>query len=201
MLTPKADIERAWKQPLTRRMLCAGLAGSGIAALAACRLQTTPPAQAPAQEDARPGRVSFMYSANPETSGFKEIIEAFQAKYPKITYEDLYTTQDYDNKLIASFASGTPPDVFQLNDDYILGYKTRGVLAALDQYIKRSGLKREDFYPQVWDFPVYDGKHYAWFLGANPRLIFYNVDLFKALGLPLPPTKWETNEWTWEDFR
>ncbi len=41
-----------------------------------------------------------------------------------------------------------------------------------------------DFSPAVYDFPVYDGKHYSWFFGANPRLIFYNADLFKKEASP-----------------
>jgi multiple sugar transport system substrate-binding protein len=146
------------------------------------------------------GSVSWMYSANPQTSGFDRIEEAFKAKFPAIKLEVLHAPDGYDDKLLALYSAGNPPDVLRLNDDYILGYKTRNLIAALDAYVKPSGIKRDDFYPAVYDYPVYDGKHYSWFLGANPRLIFYNVDLFKKQGVPLPPTKWEPTGWTFDDF-
>jgi multiple sugar transport system substrate-binding protein len=141
-----------------------------------------------------------MYSANPQTSGFDKIEEAFKAKYPSVKLDVQYVSDNYDDKLLALYTGGNPPDVLRLNDDYILGYKTKNLIAALDKYVKASGLKKEDFYPAVYDFPVYDGKHYAWFLGANPRMLFYNVDLFKKLGAPTPPSKWEQTGWTFDDF-
>lgn len=146
------------------------------------------------------GTVTWMYSANPQTSGFDLIEEAFKAKFPAIKPEILYTAQDYDNKLLATYSAGTPPDVLRLNDDYILGYKTRNLIAPLDKYVKASGVKRDEFYPAVYDFPIHDGKHYSWFLGANPRMMFYNIDYFQRQGAALPPAKWEGNGWTFDDF-
>jgi len=141
-----------------------------------------------------------MYSINPQTSGFDKIEEAFKAKLPNVKLDVLHTPDGYDDKLLAAFSAGNPPDVLRLNDDYILGYKTKNLIAALDKYVKTSGIKREDYFPAVYDFPVYDGKHYSWFLGANMRPMFYNVELFKKNGVPLPPTKWEQSGWTFDNF-
>jgi len=141
-----------------------------------------------------------MYSANPQTSGFDKIEEAFKQKYPNVRLETLYTSSNYDDKLLASYSAGTQPDVLRLNDDYVLGYKTKNLIAPLDRYVRSSGIKRDDYFAAVYDFPMQDGKHYSWFLGANPRLIFYNVDLFGKEGVKLPPAKWESRGWTFDDF-
>jgi multiple sugar transport system substrate-binding protein len=122
-----------------------------------------------------------------------------------VTLDVQHAPDDYDNKLLALYSAGNPPDVLRLNDDFVLGYKTKNLIAPLDRYVRASNQKREDFYPAVYDFPVYDfpvydGKHYSWFLGANPRLVFYNVDLLKKEGVPLPPAKWEPSGWTFDDF-
>src|SRR6266542_1678746 len=180
---------------LTRRHILAS--GAALPFLAACGATTT---EVPRSAGPASGTVSWMYSANPATSGFDKIAEAWPAKYPTVKLEPLYTPDDYDNKLLALYTGGNPPDVLRLNDDYILGYKTKNLIAALDKYVKASNQKKDDFYPAVYDFPVYDGKHYSWFLGANPRMIFYNVDLFKKNGVPLPPTKWEQTGWTFDNF-
>jgi multiple sugar transport system substrate-binding protein len=183
---------------ITRRAALASLGGAAAAgAVAACG-QTRE--QAPSGGQAATGNVSWMYSANPQTSGFDRIEEAFRAKFPSVKLEVLHTPDDYDNKLLAMYSAGNPPDVLRLNDDYIKGYKVRNLIAALDLYLKASGVKRDDYYPAVYDFPVQDGKHYAWFLGANPRLIFYNADLFRKAGVPLPPAKWEPSGWTFDHF-
>lgn len=186
---------------MRRRELIRPLASGALtsAALAACGgpaggtepLKATRPAT---------DHVSWMHSANPQTSGFDKIEEAFKAKYPNVLLEVLHTASDYDNKLLSLYSAGNPPDVLRLNDDFILGYKTKNLIAPLDTYVKTQGVKRDEFYAGVYDFPVYDNKHYSWFLGANPRLIFYNVDLFKKRGVPLPPSEWQQKGWTYEDF-
>ena len=188
---------------LSRRALLADVGGGALAAgiLAACGQQGAPAeGPGPGAAAAATGAVTWMYSANPATSGFDRIEEAFKAKFPAIKFEALYTSSDYDNKLLSMYSAGDPPDVLRLNDDYILGYKVKNLIAPLDRYVKTTGVKREDFYPAVYEFPVHDNKHYSWFLGANPRMLFYNVDLFNKQGVPLPPSKWEPNGWTFDTF-
>ena len=187
-------------QRTRRRFLAPAGAALGAALAAACGAGGAADSAKPATGGAATGSVSWMYSANPATSGFDKIEDAFKAKHPNVKLEVLHTPDAYDDKLLALYTGGNPPDVLRLNDDYVLGYKSKNLIAALDKYVKASGLKRDEYFPAVYDFPIHDGKHYSWFLGANPRLIFYNVDLFNKAGAPLPPTKWEQKGWTFDDF-
>jgi multiple sugar transport system substrate-binding protein len=186
---------------LTR--LRAGALGGGLASgvLGACAPGSSGGAgEAPRTGGVATGAVTWMHSANPATSGFDKIEAAFKTEFPQVTLDVQQAPDDYDNKLLALYSAGNPPDVLRLNDDYILGYKSKNLIAPLDRYVKASNQKRDDFYPAVYDFPVYDGKHYSWFLGANPRLVFYNVALFQKEGITLPPAKWEPSGWTFDDF-
>ncbi len=188
---------------ITRTITRRRFAASSTAALSAAVLAACGPAggaEPPRAQGPASGNVSWFYSENPQTSGFDKIEEAFKAKYPNVKLEIQHTPSDSENKLLALFSAGNPPDVHRLNDDFVLGYKTKNLIAPLDAYVKSQNVRRDEFYAGVYDFPIHDGKHYSWFLGANPRLIFYNVDLFQKRGVALPPAKWESRGWTWDDF-
>jgi multiple sugar transport system substrate-binding protein len=192
------------KRSVTRRQSVASLAALSTGALAACGQAggTTGTGQpAGGGDSAATGKVSWMHSeGSPPVVGFDRIESAFKAKYPNVTLDILQITDGYDDKLLTMYSAGNPPDVLRLNDDYILAYKTKNLIAALDGYMKTSGIKKDDFYSAIINFPVYENKTYSWFMGINPRLIYYNVGLFKQNGVKLPPAKWQKTGWTFDDL-
>ncbi len=191
--------DRAGSRSPTRRTLLRlfGVTAPLQAAFTACG-QATSPATRGGPEAA--GSVTWAYSANPQSTGFDRIEAAFRQKYPKITLEVLNQAQDFYDQMLAMFAAGNPPDVFRLNDDFVKAWYVKHLLAPLDGYMKASGVKKDDYYDAIINFPVQEGKVVSWFLGANPRLIYYNVDLFRRFGVSLPPKKWENTGWTFDDF-
>lgn len=191
---------------VTRRQIAAPLTIGALTpgVLAACGqagAPTQPAGGGAGGGTAASGRVSWMHDVgNPPEVGFDRIETAFKEKFPNITLEILQQSSGYDDKLISMYTAGNPPDVLRLNDDYILAYKTRNLVASLDTFMKTSGVKKDDFYSAVINFPVHDSKTFSWFLGVNPRLIYYNVGLLKKSGVKLPPAKWEQSGWTFDDF-
>jgi len=110
-------------------------------------------------------------------------------------------TQEYDTKMRTLLAGGSPPDVMRINDDFVRGFSEQGALLDLRPYIEKDGLDTSQFAKEVYEFPKQaDGSHAAWVIGYQPRLVFYNVDLFKQAGVPLPPTTWTSTDWTWDAF-
>ena len=160
-----------------RRTVTLALAGAALmpGALAAC-VQGGPTSPAGSSAPAV-GAVTWMHNANPATSGFDKVAEAFRAKYPNVKLDVQQQTDQYDDKLLAAYSAGSPPDVLRLNDDFVLPYKTKNLLAPLDGYVKSSGLKRDDFQPAVFDFPVHDGKRWCWFTNAVRSAGFTRVEL------------------------
>src|SRR5512142_429190 len=62
-------------------------------------------------------------------------VKDFQAAYPNVTVKVESVPQDYGTKLLAEFASGTQPDVFQVGDGDPSNFASKGGLEPLDDYI------------------------------------------------------------------
>ncbi|MEU4292993.1 sugar ABC transporter substrate-binding protein [Kribbella sp. NPDC026596] len=131
----------------------------------------------------------------------EQAIQAYEkSSGAKVTVQPA-VTQEYDTKMRTLLAGGSPPDIMRINDDFVRGFSEQGALLDLKPYIEKDQLDTSAFAKEAYEFPKQpDGSHTAWILGYQPRLIFYNVDLFKQAGVPLPPTDWSSAGWTWSDF-
>jgi multiple sugar transport system substrate-binding protein len=108
---------------------------------------------------------------------------------------------DYETKLRTVLASGTHPGVIRINDDFVQAYYNEGTLLDLTPYLERDSINPDDYYPVAFNFPKQDdGAHAAWPILTNPGVIYCNTDAFEEAGVPLPPTDWASEEWTWDDF-
>jgi hypothetical protein len=108
---------------------------------------------------------------------------------------------EYETKMRTLLASGSPPDVMRINDDFVRGYSLAGQLLDLRPLMAESEIEPADYNPHPFNFPVQpDGAHTAWAIGTQPALIVYNVDHFEEAGVPLPPTSWTGENWTWDHF-
>lgn len=177
---------------LTRRTMLQTLALAGSsAALAGC-----------ARSAEGPDTITFLNWEKTEGTPLGQAIKAFEKKSGKKVDVQPAPTNDYDTKMRTALASGSAaPDIVRINDDYVRGFSDTGSLLDLTKYIKRDKINIADYAGPVFNFPRQpDGKHTAWVIGYEPRLIYYNVDWFKSVGAPMPPTTWSGNRWTWDDF-
>lgn len=109
------------------------------------------------------------------------------------------TGTDYETKIRTMLAGGTVPDIIRTNDDFVRFYSTKGQFTDLQPLMDRDGITPDNYFPPIFDFPRQpDGKYTAWTLGNQPRVIYYNVDLFEKAGVALPPTDWTSEGWTWD---
>ncbi|MEJ7839679.1 MAG: extracellular solute-binding protein [Thermomicrobiales bacterium] len=110
-------------------------------------------------------------------------------------------TADYETKMRTLLASGAPPDIMRINDDFVRGYSIEETLLDLNPYIQASGINPADYFDHPYKFPIQpDGQHTAWTIGTQPSVIFYNVDAFNEAGVPLPPSTWSGEAWGWAEF-
>lgn len=172
------------------------VSAAGVAALAACG----PFGQREAP-GARQQVVEFMDWGDIQNTPTEVVVNDFRAKFPHLQVDVMPVPPGYEDKMRAMLAAGTPADIHRVNDDYVRGYTEKGQLLDLTPYLKKSKIRREDFYEFIYDFPIHQGKYWAWNVGNNPRLFFVNVTLFKQMGVP-PPLfdRWDPPGWTWEDF-
>ncbi|MBI3974328.1 MAG: extracellular solute-binding protein [Chloroflexi bacterium] len=176
----------------------AALTGPAVTVLAACG---GPTGAADRPQTAKSYSVTFMTGDNLERSGLGEILDEFRRLNPNAQVE---AVSGNDEKLRATMAAGTPPDVARINDNYVLDYAEQKLTQPMDPFMKTSGFRRQDFYELIYDFGVLGGnlggKRYAWAMGAAGRLLYVNLELFRKSGVKPPPNeKWDVPGWTMDD--
>ena len=129
-------------------------------------------------------------------------VAAFKGQAPGVTLnlETVPNANEFDPKLTALLAGGTPPDVWTHWGLSGFGdYLARGLLADLSPFAARDKLDSSVFLPNTFDAWKRNGKLYG--LSFNQRFgtfVYYNKQLFDGAGVPLPPVDWEDRSWTWD---
>jgi multiple sugar transport system substrate-binding protein len=130
---------------------------------------------------------------------FNEAIQSFEAAYPDVTVLLEAVPQDYGTKLLAEFAAGTAPDIFQVGDGDVANFVSKGVVEPLTPYMDGSKgndpLNADVFYPNIAKFGQVDGTYYLLTKDYSPLVLYYNKDLFQAAGVDTP-----TADWQWQDL-
>jgi multiple sugar transport system substrate-binding protein len=114
---------------------------------------------------------------------FKKLVAMFNAEQERYRLEK-HTTVEEDTRIFRSITAGTPPDFFFLwQPAYIGALAANGALMPLDGFLRRSGLRREDFVPGALDQARYRGKLYALPFLMDGSGLFWNRDVFAQAGL------------------
>lgn len=139
----------------------------------------------------------FTFSAAPDhLNSLNALIKIFEKQHPNIKIS--YTTApyaDYFTKLQTEIAGGTAPDAFELDYGNFLGYAQSGALYNMSKLAKGDkSFKPSVYYPRAYQSFAVGKTQYGLPESFSDVLLFYNEDLFKAAGVPLPTAKW-----TWKD--
>ncbi|WP_300342642.1 ABC transporter substrate-binding protein [Nesterenkonia sp.] len=119
------------------------------------------------------------------------IIDDFMEEHPHISIEGEFNDwTGYQDQLATQVAGGSPPDIVQLDDEFIREYADRGALleltevdlSALDQAVVEGGQS--------------EGVQYAIPTGVNALTMLANPELFEEAGVEIP----DDTTWTWDDF-
>jgi len=117
----------------------------------------------------------------------RELLDEFEAQNPDIKVEMLGGVQ-YGQKLLTQILSGKSPEVLQV------AYGEVKALAAEGAFLDLTGdfaSYEENYYPEIWELALSDGKLYGvpW-LGHTIQLV-YNKNMFEEAGITAPPATWE----------
>ncbi len=101
----------------------------------------------------------------------------------------------YFQKVAIALASGSGIDVFDVDSPLVASYGYQGALLPLDKYYSQQNWN--DFTEVERRIAVYKGKKLSAPMSSTSVDLFYNIDLFKQAGLPLPGTE-PSDRMTWD---
>ncbi len=139
----------------------------------------------------------FTWTRPGELAVNQDLCAKFEASHPGIKVEIINEPGDRAmDKLQQMVAAANPPDVMSIHGAYFMPLAAKGALLDLDPYVaKDKEFAIEDFYPKLVELCRYDGKLYSLPRYTSVYVLFYNKDLFDAVGLKYP-----SDSWTWDDY-
>jgi len=131
-----------------------------------------------------------------EVTAEQAIADRFAEAHPgvRVVVESVVT--NYEEKLLTSIASGSPPDVFLLDGPDIPTILDRGLALDLTPYLARAGYDPARVFPQVMEGFERNGRVFALPKDFTPMVLYLNLRVFDRFGVPPPPA----DGWTWDDF-
>lgn len=120
---------------------------------------------------------------------YKKIAEEFELANPNIKIEFVnFPYGDIKQQVLTMAAGGDAPDVVQVSSSWNNSLMESGYLAELDDLFTKEFL--DDFYPNVLEEGMKDGKLYILPWNVSPFILYYNKELFERAGLdPNSPPK------------
>lgn len=150
------------------------------------------------------GKIVYLNGIAGEDNLTKKWSNDLHTKYPNVTVDARFfaNSNDMVQQLLVQTAGGTPPDVFTYFQENIPidAAVEKNLLYALDDLVKRDNYDVENFVPQAIALNQWAGKLWAIPRDYGNQQIYYNVDLFKKEGLPLPATDWTDTTWTYDKY-
>ncbi|MEK4359395.1 sugar ABC transporter substrate-binding protein [Paenibacillus sp. FSL M7-1455] len=123
------------------------------------------------------------------TDYFNNLISEYEKSHEGVTID--WKDYPYDavtNKLLTSIASGSSPDVVNLNTEFASQMGSKGAVTDLNSFLTDE--QKKSYFDGIFNSTVIDGKAYAlpWYTGTE--VLFMNTKIVKAAGLdPANPPK------------
>lgn len=178
----------------TRRQACQlglrGLAGLTVLGLAGCGGGTTSGAGG-----SKTLQLIFWGPAS-RNKLTQKAIKLYQSAHSDIAIHSEFTDfTSYWNKLSTEVASGTIPDLIQMDLKYVVQYVKQGILLDMASLVNDKTIDLSDFDQSMLAASEYNQKIYGIPLGGNYECFIYDADLVKQAGVAAPPAAM-----TWEAF-
>jgi multiple sugar transport system substrate-binding protein len=131
----------------------------------------------------------------PDRPTIEALTKAWSDAHPDTPVQmDIMPWDSLLQKLQASMASGSGPDVVAFDFSYVPRYAQSGYIMDLTDQIKPGS----PLDPSVWSDGLkkvlqYDGKYYAAPMNFATLMMYYNKDIFAKAGIDAPPKTWD--EW------
>lgn len=130
-------------------------------------------------------------SSEAENMRLQEVVDQFNSTHDGIQVT-LNLVPQYDERLQASLAGGSPPDIFYIDSLRLPDLVQAG---ALEPYAPNA-VDADDFYPSLRNAFTLDDTFWCPPKDFSTLALVYNPALFEQAGVELP-----TEEWTWDELQ
>ena len=132
---------------------------------------------------------------------YEYLFDAFkkteEGKNVEFKFEEIPTTDAYNQKIKLLISSGDLPDIVLNGGNNITALAAKsGKVTDITEYLDNDPDWKAMFSDQDLEFNSYEGKIYGIPVSKEISYIYYNKDLFKKAGLEAPDVAYET----WDDF-
>lgn len=204
------------KKKQLKKILSAALCGAMVLSLAGCggaAQESAADAPAPAVEESAPADEAAP-AADAEASGENVVIkmtwwggqsrhdltqsvcDLYTSQHPNVTFELSPSGWDgYFDKLSTQTASGSMPDIVQMDYLYLTTYAKNNSLADLQEFIDNGTIDVSNIDENLLKTGNVDGKQTALVLSTSLLNVGLNPDVLTEAGVEVP-----TSDWTWSDF-
>src|SRR4051794_11972630 len=138
----------------------------------------------------KPVELSFFWWGGDARAGLTDkALALYTKKHPNVTFKKTWqANQGYYDKLATLTGGGNAPDIFQIDDNYLTEYASRGATLDLTPYQKSGKLDTSKWPESLWKYGLVDNKLAAAAFGENPQGLVYDKTTLDKFSLPAPTT-------------
>ena len=143
---------------------------------------------------AEPVEITYSYWGTPdEAASVQAVADQFNAEHPEIVVKVMaIPNEEYVTKLNTMATANELPDCGIMNEAGVLDFADKGLLADVsDMYAGADSMPLDSITFKK------DGKPVAYSAANEILILYYNIDMFDAAGLPYPSA---TEPMTWDEF-
>ncbi|MGF7141885.1 multiple sugar transport system substrate-binding protein [Anaerotaenia torta] len=154
--------------------------------------------EAPAQESSdEPVTIKITWWGGQSRHDYtQQLLDLYTELHPNVSFEAMPSGWDgYFDKLSTQTASGSMPDIVQMDYLYISTYSKNNSLADLQGFIDDGTIDVSDLEEALLNTGKIDGKVTGLVLSSSLMAVGYNPEVLAEAGVTEP-----TSDWTWNDF-
>lgn len=180
----------------TRRTAVAMLAGVMTLSLAACGSGDGDSAKKVTSDDGKTTIKITWWGGQSRHDYTQKMLDLYTESHPDVNFEAIPSGWDgYFDKLSTQAASGSMPDIVQMDYLYLTTYAKNNSVADLQQFINDGTIDVSNIDEDLLSTGQSNDILAGAVLSSSLMSVGYNPDVFKEAGLEEP-----TSEWTWNDF-
>lgn len=128
--------------------------------------------------------ITFWYAwGGDEGRALLSLVDEFNNSQKDIVVRPVFVPIGGGEKITATLAGKSTPDVVTIWDWMVVPLGTSGALLDLGDFLQEAGINSEDYLPKAWQYGSYDGKKYGLPTTLNVYAFMWNKDLYREIGV------------------